>query len=134
MGSGNHRSDPAGLRHRIREAIRSAIRPLSDADTGFIAQPGTENLTALGRTEIPHPQTDECWPVHCAWHHVDEPASPDDYRTCFECFHVFRTAGELLAAHNKLMSEIPSPSWAPGTIIEIDAGNIHVCPLCAHDF
>lgn len=55
-----------------------------------------------------------------------EPCREEDYQLCGECFHVYRTAEELVEHH------------ATALLVSVDeccpADEIAVCPICAHDF
>jgi hypothetical protein len=62
---------------------------------------------------------------HCCWHDVDEPQG--GYRTCFECWHVYQTAAELLAEHNKVLASLGLPP-------ETDVERVHCCPFCTHSW
>jgi hypothetical protein len=65
----------------------------------------------------------------CYAHYRCEPLRDGDYRICFECFHVFRTADELIAAHRAVLEQIGS-TLNPRT----DPEAIFSCPECSHDF
>lgn len=89
------------------------------------------------RATEPHPVADSCAADHCHWHGTDEPAE-GAYRVCFECSHAYRTAQDLLAAHNAAMAEMAKasrsfpPTWEH--IPETDAGQVFSCPFCIHDW
>lgn len=71
--------------------------------------------------------------THCHIHNVDEPARPGDYRVCGECWHVFRTVGELVAEYNDLHGEMGYDQ--NGTVVDgHPEPAIYACPLCTHDF
>jgi len=80
----------------------------------------------------PHNPTDECWPAHCFFHHVDE---PDDgaYRVCFECKHVYRTAEALREAWAEVAVDAGVTRLALH-VIAPPAEEIYGCPYCCHDF
>ncbi len=97
---------------------------------------------------------------HCFAHNEDELADAGHpfHRICGECFHVYRSASELLAEHNQVIAELNAgrltacqvhASYASGCYFcelhrqnehepdipaETDPGRIWVCPLCTHDF
>lgn len=75
---------------------------------------------------MPHEPTPECIAglVHCHIHNEDERDRPGDYRVCGECWHVFRTATELVRVYRET-SQIKLP-------IYIDPDMIDFCPYCAH--
>jgi hypothetical protein len=62
---------------------------------------------------------------HCYSHEVDEPFT--GVRWCFECRHMFATAEELLAGHNRQLAGFGMPP-------ETDVGQVHDCPWCLHAF
>ena len=65
-------------------------------------------------------------PRHCWSHHIDaEPLK--GYRWCLECCHMFATAGELLAEHNKVLAAL-------GAAPETDAESVFCCAFCTHDW
>lgn len=74
-----------------------------------------------------HEPSAECRETHCYIHDEDEPDVPGDYRACGECFHVYRTATELLDEENKIMRSMGLPFTQ-------DAAEVVTCPLCTHDF
>lgn len=86
-------------------------------------------------TTEPHQPDSDCrhgeWD-HCYAHSVDENAA-DAYQICGECFHVFRTADELVAATAQRIAEVSvgveNPMSGP-----TDPEKIFACPHCAHDF
>jgi hypothetical protein len=63
--------------------------------------------------------------LHCLWHEVDEPR--EGFRYCLECAHMFATASELLAEHNKHLAEF-------GIEPETDPDGVYCCPFCIHDW
>lgn len=57
-----------------------------------------------------------------------EEACPNDFRTCGECGHIYRTAGDLLDEFRKRCDEMGlAHNGIPVTFISS-------CPLCGHDF
>lgn len=96
---------------------------------------------------MPHEPTDECEPVHCYSHHVDEYAR-DPYLVCGECFHVYRSAQELRRAYQRQSlriwwageRKIFSSDWHVGLllvlrrVITIRTKDIFFCQHCIHDF
>jgi hypothetical protein len=52
--------------------------------------------------------------------------TPTTYRVCGECFHVFETAADLVAADQAAWSDGPHPPRDPE--------HIYSCPVCVHDF
>lgn len=75
-----------------------------------------------------HAPSDACQGAHCYSHDVDEEAGPDDFLTCFECNHIFRTEKDLVDAYNKEVAE------EIGVPEETNASEIYACPFCIHDF
>ena len=84
----------------------------------------------------PHP-----WPPgeHC-WHHNAHEPEPEGgaYMVCGECWHLFATADDLLAAANAMVDQSNAylardPSFDPAmaTPHETDAAKVTVCPYCA---
>ena len=82
---------------------------------------------------VPHHESAGCAYVggsmHCYIHEVDE-VGEGAYRICGECFHVYRTAEDLVATERRWrtsagISAPPRP---------IDPDEINSCPECAHDF
>lgn len=95
----------------------------------------------------------------CAAH---EPMSRSDYRVCGECFHTFRTEGELVRLHNEVLEDVrgvtevhPAPGLRPLSDTEAETAidpfawvvsdwqvpppvtsgkQIFCCPKCSHDF
>lgn len=80
---------------------------------------------------MPHRPTKACDADHCYSHDEDEPMRTGDYILCGECFHVFRTGEELVAAYldNWPLKEIPKPDAAT-----VNPDKITFCPHCLHDF
>ena len=62
----------------------------------------------------------------CAIHHVLEVPTPDSYRECGECWHVYQTQEELQAESDALAALFNEPTW--------DAETVFSCPLCGHDW
>lgn len=101
-----------------------------------------------------HEPTDACIGVHCHSHGIDE--AGDGYIGCYECGHLYRTAGELRRAYRRkaaeiALSDLRNPHhWARtvGTPLAtrlaavaslvrlpfIRAGRIGFCQECIHDF
>lgn len=86
----------------------------------------------------PHEPTDACKWDHCAYHNVDEPVPVDGLPgalTCGECWHYYPSGEALIAADYLGLQEVAAahPEWAvdpqPRALTDI-----HVCPLCTHDF
>ena len=75
---------------------------------------------------VQHDPSEACGDQHCYTHHVDEPSEPA-YRFCYECGHVWRTAAELLAEHNRQLAVYGRPP-------ETDVNQVFCCPLCIHDW
>jgi len=93
-----------------------------------------------------HPATCYNSKLHCYSCHADEADEPS-YRSCFECGHVWRSAEELLAAHNEHLAVYADPEAtaisaafaARGIPVlpfvpEMNAGHVYCCPLCIHDW
>jgi hypothetical protein len=96
----------------------------------------------------PHEVTDACFTFHCHWCNVDEPG--EGYIVCPECFHLYRTAGELrreyrrqrwklhrrwLARERRGTAFAPEPTWkVVWAIITVRAKKITFCQHCIHDF
>lgn len=79
---------------------------------------------------------------YCAIHGF-EPVPPGAYRVCGECWHVYRTAEELVDAYNAQTDELkahyeaqrPATAGFGGEWAHVrDPGQVHFCPLCAHDW
>lgn len=72
----------------------------------------------------------------CFIHGVSEPDLPGDYRSCWECGHIYRSVWELLLIELAFWQRSVREGWASvddgGPIIDPDL--IWSCPLCAHDF
>lgn len=62
----------------------------------------------------------------CMIHGVSEPDLPGDYKTCAECWHVYRSPWALLVELNKLFG------WSEP--LATDVSRVLACPLCCHDF
>lgn len=82
-----------------------------------------------------------CEHVHCYGCDLDEPVLPGDpvYVQCGECFHVYRTSADLLAAWLEYEMCIPAgvrEQWGIGRdpVPPGDAHQIWSCPVCNHDF
>lgn len=76
--------------------------------------------------------------MHCYSHHVDEPGD-GAYIWCFECGHVYRTAGDLRRAYRRQYWETSKhfgdPVWRRlWRVAAIRVKNIHFCQECIHDF
>lgn len=84
----------------------------------------------------------------CYIHNQCEPLRPTDYKVCGECFHVFRTEGELIRSH-LLIVQMMSMSWPFEGMLDdrlrlpkiltlsrgdLQGSDIHICPHCVHDF
>ena len=110
--------------------------------------PGSGPVLLLTRQ---HEPTDQCMPYHCAYHHVDEvddrKGGRSSYLACGECFHLYKTPGELRQAHRRLWREMArtapwfdDPAWREGKLrtwwrlLFVRASQIHSCPFCSHDF
>jgi hypothetical protein len=65
---------------------------------------------------------------YCALHHKCEPNRKDDFTFCGECWHVFRTAKELVDTYMQEAPPRDTPRPRP------EAEDIAFCPLCLHDF
>lgn len=90
--------------------------------------PDLSLLEGAGILAVPHP-IETCYGsrLHCMIHGVDEPDG--GYRSCGECWHVFRTAADLLGEHNRI-----SQQARPGRRDETDPGRVFCCPFCCHDW
>ena len=84
--------------------------------------------------------------LHCYCCHADEPDEPC-FIACFECRHVWRTAEDLLIAHNKHLAVYADPEAAQVSeafaalgvpvlpyVPEMNPQHVYCCPLCIHDF
>ena len=106
-------------------------------------------------SENVHVPTSECVDLHCFWHDVDEMPQPRGHRRCFECKHLFRTAGELRRTFRRKiicedrrlwqlpwigdwwskLSVLPPPWWwAAWRCVTLRVRDIYFCPWCVHDF
>lgn len=66
------------------------------------------------------------------------------FRVCFECNHVYKTAQDLLDAHNKILDEVNSEElhfWGSEKPVKrkpiphvTNVEEVYSCPLCIHDF
>lgn len=73
--------------------------------------------------------------ARCCAHGVDEPWAEDDFKFCYECWHVFRTEQDLVDAHNRSVRE--DQLYFKGTdmlVLATSADTIYSCPYCIHDF
>lgn len=88
----------------------------------------------VAHSTVPHSAIVDCFDHHCWAHDVDEPPRAGDHSVCGECFHIFRTADELLAANadrtRELQNalELTTPLY-PAT----DPAQVFACPFCSHD-
>ena len=75
-------------------------------------------------------------PIHewCFIHLRREPFLSGDYRACGECYHVFRTAEELIIETAERYAEMATDAGIGRVVPPTDAASIYVCPLCTHDF
>lgn len=83
----------------------------------------------------------------CYFHGV-EVEIPGDHRACLECGHIYRTESELIDADYKaqketaeffrsdqaVMSAADRAAWETAEPVMRTSQEIHVCPLCTHDF
>lgn len=95
---------------------------------------------------MPHTQVAECGDKHCFIHQEDEQLHPHSYQICFECNHVYQTAGELITAYNQEITkhnlrdeDLDFPDgWKYSDLEPLkkiyDPNKITFCPLCLHDF
>jgi hypothetical protein len=97
-----------------------------------------------------HEPTELCNPYHCEWHHVDEvderKNGRESYLWCGECFHLYRTPGELRRAYRRVVREMERDAPMFGDeykrgklrawwqMLTIRAKKIHFCQYCTHDF
>lgn len=99
----------------------------------------------MDKTRQVHEPDRGCDDTHCYACGVDE-IGPG-YLTCGECFHTYRSKGELRALHRRKLIgayrirlpnvfDLPDPSWAEilWNALTVRAGNINFCPHCLHDF
>lgn len=79
-----------------------------------------------------HEPADGCWNKHCYIHHVDEEGG-NAYIVCFECHHVYLTAGALRREYRRCYPRHGGlrVRWRVATM---RAAGIFFCPLCLHDF
>lgn len=91
-----------------------------------------------------HEPEDDCLPVHCHIHHVDEHAD-DPYSACYECGHLYRTPGHVRAAYLRRLTQMLLSAWTghgdrrDATAVwlrnlTVPARRIDFCPHCSHDF
>jgi hypothetical protein len=80
-------------------------------------------------------------PDWCYGHNAVEPIPEGviPYLCCFECKHAYLTEAELVAEHNKIVTEMNEYSARhelPNPVIPLvtSAEFIYTCPLCIHDF
>jgi hypothetical protein len=95
----------------------------------------------------PHQITDDCADAHCFFHDVDEDPI-GAHIVCFECGHVYRTAGQLRRDYRrgywdttgrgaKLFGEKgfgPSLAARLWRMLTVRAKDIFFCQECTHDF
>lgn len=95
----------------------------------------------IDRTRVQHEPDSDCTDTHCYSCHVDEHFT--GYITCPECFHTYRTAGELRRAYRRELIHLhrtrpgfEDPSWwqVLWKAATIRAKNIYFCQHCIHDF
>lgn len=67
------------------------------------------------------------------WHHGYEPAPDDSYRLCMECGHCYITREDVETLDYALRLSFER-DWADYTATALLARDIHICPLCTHDF
>jgi hypothetical protein len=93
-----------------------------------------------------HEPSAVCHEIHCYVHNVDEPGP--GYLGCGECFHLYRTVGELRRAYRAtmwratrgdlwlFMGDAWHWSWWRFLwhLLTVRAGKIYSCPHCSHDF
>lgn len=83
-----------------------------------------------------HEPTEECLSVHCYSHMVDEEGSA--YIGCYECGHLYRTAGALRRAYRREVLRLPGHGipfwWRLWRALTIRASQITFCQQCIHDF
>lgn len=81
-----------------------------------------------------HDATHHCEPVHCFFHHIDE--AGDGYLRCGECFHLWRSKGELTAEYRReFWRHNMQPWWRKAWhVITVRADKIAFCQWCLHDF
>jgi hypothetical protein len=80
-------------------------------------------------------------PDWCEWHHRIEVESPDTFRVCGECGHVWNTAEELLDEFNRegerverQLAEMLDGGRFTGDLGATDVADVLFCPLCLHDW
>lgn len=93
-----------------------------------------------------HEPTAACHDIHCYIHNVDEPGP--GYVSCGECFHLYRSAGDLRRAHRCAMCQamradlklLVGDTWRSSWwrflwhLLTVRAEKIYSCPFCGHDF
>lgn len=72
----------------------------------------------------------------CFIHGVSEPDMPGDFRSCWECGHIYRSVWDLLLAELEFWRTGVMAGWVHPLEVPPfgDAERISSCPLCAHDF
>lgn len=65
----------------------------------------------------------------CFVHGCPEPSLPGDFRSCFECGHVWRTRDDYVADLAASVAEMQWPMPA-----NTGSDDLPFCPLCTHDW
>lgn len=78
---------------------------------------------------MPHEPTAACEQDHCYWHHEDEPQTGVAVGVlCGECLHWYPSLEALEQADQEMRARL-GIRGGPAT-----PEDIHMCPLCSHDF
>lgn len=109
-----------------------------ERDTADIVRRGDE-LAARFESYEPDPAQErrvypepakEGHPYYCAMHDTLEfPPDGGAFRECGECWHLYATEADLVAATNDLIAQCGFPVPA-----HENADKIYSCPFCIHDF
>lgn len=67
----------------------------------------------------------------CFWH-GHEPPAPEDYQSCGECGHIWRTEADFRHDVDALLTASATAFGDP-TPTPKDLDSVTYCPLCAHD-
>lgn len=102
-------------------------------------------MTLIDRTRQVHEPDRGCDDTHCYACGVDEYGT--GYITCPECFHTYRTAGELRRRYRRMLIQVhrrqlvnpfdyTGPGWGEvlWKALTVRAKNINFCQHCIHDF
>jgi hypothetical protein len=90
------------------------------------------NDILIDKTRQIHEPDSGCNDVHCYACNIDE-IGPG-YLTCGECFHVYRSRGELRRLYRRQLIRRQRRPHIVWRALTIRAADISFCPHCIHDF